>query len=147
MKRIRILVAIDGSDAANRAVELAARLTKALEGQLKIIHVISLDNLPLEELSDYGLREHATLGDVLNTFAEEKLTAARQRAEALGASTVQSASPIGDIAESIIDAARQDEVDMIILGKRGRGRLSGLILGSVSQKVVTVGPCAVIVVP
>lgn len=144
---MRILVATDGSDAADRAVELAAKLASQLKGSLKIIHVISVQNLPMAQLKDYALWEHVTLGEVLNTFAEEKVTAARKRAEALGVPNVQSESPYGDVAELIIEAARRDQVDLIILGKRGRGRLSGLVLGSVSQKVVSVAPCAVVVVP
>ena len=36
---------------------------------------------------------------------------------------------------------------MLVVGRRGRGRLSGLLLGSVSQKVASLAPCIVIVVP
>jgi nucleotide-binding universal stress UspA family protein len=88
-----------------------------------------------------------TSGEVLSVFSQEKLKTARQRAEALGVSDVRLESETGDVAQSIIEAARRDEVDMIVLGKRGLGRLSGLLLGSVSQKLVSVAPCAVIVVP
>ena len=122
---MRILVATDGSDAAGRAVEFAAKLAGEFKGSLKIIHVISVQNLPLDHLNDYALWEHVTLGEVLNTFAEEKLTSARKQAEAHGVSDVQSESPYGDVAELIIDAAQRDKADMIVLGKRGRGRLSG----------------------
>jgi len=144
---MRILVGVDGSEAADRATDFAAKLTKALGGSLKILHVVSSGNLALDELQDYALREHVTANDVLNTFADEKVTAARQRVEALGVSSVETEAPYGDIAESIIETARRDSIDLIVLGKRGRGRLSGLILGSTSQKVVAVAPCAVTVVP
>jgi nucleotide-binding universal stress UspA family protein len=144
---MQILVASDGSEAAERAVEFAAKLSRDLRGNLKIIHVISVQNLPMDQFKEYGLWEHVTLGEVLNTFAEEKLTAARKKAQALGITEVETESPYGDAAEIIIEAARRDQVDMIVLGKRGRGRLSGLVLGSVSQKVVSVAPCPVVVVP
>ena len=144
---MRILAATDGSDAASRAVDLAARLAKALNGHLNIIHVISGHDVPAEQLNEYALQEHMTSGEVLSVFSQEKLKTARQRAEALGVSDVRLESEIGDVAEAIIEAARRDEVDMIVLGKRGLGRLSGLLLGSVSQKLVSVAPCAVIVVP
>ena len=54
-----------------------------------------------------------------------------------------------DPAEAIIEAARREHADAIIVGRRGRGRgqLAGLLLGSVSQKVVSLAPCTVIVVP
>jgi len=144
---MRIMVATDGSDAAGRALDLAARLAKQSMGDLKIVHVISVQNLPMDQLADYARWEHVTLSEVLNTFAEEKLTAARQRAEALGAMNVQTESIMGEVSESILDVARRDKADMVILGKRGRGRLSGLVLGSVSQKVVCVAPCVIVVVP
>ena len=148
---MRILVATDGSDASNRAVELAARLTKELKGHLKIIHVVTLRDWSLDQLHEYARWEHVTSGEVLSAFSEENLRIARQRAEVLGVTDVESESlsesQIGEVAGSIIDAARRDNVDMVILGKRGRGRFTGLLLGSVSQKVVSVAPCPVIVVP
>jgi len=52
-----------------------------------------------------------------------------------------------DPAEAIIEAARREHADAIIVGRRGRGQLAGLLLGSVSQKVVSLAPCTVIVVP
>ena len=57
---MRILAATDGSAPANRAVELAARLTKELNGSLKVIHVCSERDVPEEQLSDYTISEHAS---------------------------------------------------------------------------------------
>ena len=146
---MRILAATDGSDAANRAVELAAKLTKEGKGQLKIVHIVS--ELTPDQLKEYALSEHVTSAEAVGALSDEKLRVARERAEAAGVSDVEtesrSESEQGDIAGSIIDAARRDKMDMIVLGKRGLGRLSGLILGSVSQKVVSVAHCPVIVVP
>ena len=101
----------------------------------------------MDQLKEYALWEHVTLGEVLNTFAEEKLLEAKKQAESLGLIDVKTECPYGDIAETIIETAKNDETDMIVVGKRGRGRLSGLVLGSVSQKVVSVAPCAVVVAP
>jgi len=53
----------------------------------------------------------------------------------------------GDATEAIIEAVRREQVDAIVIGRRGRGRLAGLLLGSVSQKVASLAPCIVIVVP
>jgi nucleotide-binding universal stress UspA family protein len=144
---MRISVATDGSDSADRAVDFAAKLAHELKSGLKIIHVINMETLPSGQLQDYARQEHVTLGEILNSFAEEKLTAARRRAEALGVSHIQLESPFGDVVQTVIDAARRDKTDLIVVGRRGRGRLSGLILGSVSQKVTSLAPCAVVVVP
>lgn len=146
-EKMRILAATDGSEAGNRAVQLAARLAKENKADLKILHVINPQNLAMDQLKEYALWEHATLGEVLNTFAEEKLLDAKKQAESLGVTGVKTECPYGDIVETIIETAKNDHMDMIVVGKRGRGRLSGLVLGSVSQKVVSVAPCAVVVVP
>jgi nucleotide-binding universal stress UspA family protein len=125
---MHILVGTDGSDGAGRAVELAARLSRDLKASLKIVHVVTVDDPPLDERND-----HASM--------------ARRRAEAIGATDVQPESLAGnDIAESIMEVAGRDEVDLIIVGKRGRTRLTGLLLGSVSQRLVSAAQCAVIVV-
>ena len=51
------------------------------------------------------------------------------------------------MARTIIDIAQEKGVDAIIVGKRGAGRVAGLLLGSVSQKLVSLSPVPVTVVP
>jgi nucleotide-binding universal stress UspA family protein len=53
----------------------------------------------------------------------------------------------GDPAEVIVEIARAEQMEAIVIGRRGRGRLAGLLLGSVSQKVASLASCIVIVVP
>lgn len=148
---MRILAATDGSAPATRAVELAARLTKQLGGTLKIIHVCSERDVPEEQMSEYTISEHSSSAEVLTALSEEKLRIAREHAAKAGAAKAETASLLeleaGAIAETINDAAQSYEADMIVMGKRGLSRLSGLIVGSVSQKVVSTAACAVTVVP
>jgi nucleotide-binding universal stress UspA family protein len=53
----------------------------------------------------------------------------------------------GDPAEALIEAIVSEKVDAIVLGRRGRGQLAALLLGSVSQKLVSLSPCMALVVP
>ena len=125
---MHILAGTDGSDGAARAVEFAARLSIDLKASLTIVHVVTVDDPPQDANND-----HASL--------------ARRRAEALGAVDVQSDSLAGnDVAEAIMEAAVRDEADLIVVGKRGLTRLTGLLLGSISQRLVSTAPCAVTVV-
>ena len=144
---MRILAGTDGSDSANRAIDFAARLAGAVSGNLKIVHVVGLYDPDAEELAQLSSSEQLSPGAFVSAMSEETLKAASQRARSLGATDIQLVSQTGDIARSIVEIARQDKTDVIVVGKRGRGRLSGLLLGSVSQKLVSVSPCSVTVVP
>ena len=148
---MRILVATDGSEAGERAVDLAVTLTKSLKGSLEIVHIVSLRGRSLDELDEYARGERIELKEALNLASRELLREAKQRAGAAGLPEAQTESLTesreSDVAESIIEAARRTNTDLIVLGRRGLGRISGLFLGSVSQKVSTLATCPVIVVP
>ena len=51
----------------------------------------------------------------------------------------------GESAATIIDVVRRDSIDTLVVGRRERGQLDSLLLGSVPQKLVTLAPCIVIV--
>ena len=142
---MRILVGTDGSDSANRAIDFAARLAKDLNLDLHIVHVIP--NYVEPDMPELARQEHLTLGDIKDCFASDLLTAACHRAEVLGVAAPKISALAGDVAERIIALAGATPTEAIVLGKRGRGRLKGLMLGSVSQKVACAAPCTVIVVP
>ena len=140
----RIVVATDGSPGADRAVDTAARLATDTGGELVLLTVGGA-------ISGADLRKLAgSAGDLSKTLAkatDKVLAQARRRARRSGASEVTLQTAWGDPAESIIDAVRRQKADILVVGRRGRGRLSGLLLGSVSQKVASLAPCVVMVVP
>lgn len=140
----RIMVATDGSSGANRAVDLAAELAKAVAGDLLIATVA--DSQLVEEAQQLA-RAEGGLGDALESLTSQTLRAAEVRARRLGVSRIELRTGGGDVAQSLIDIARGNSVEIIVLGRRGRGQLAGLLLGSVSQKLVSLAPCAVAVVP
>ena len=139
-----IMVATDGSSGANRAVDLAAELAKAVAGDLLIVTVA--DGQLTEEARQLA-RIEGSIGDVLETLTTKMLKGAEARARRLGISRIELRTGSGDVAQSLIDIATGNSVEMIVLGRRGRGQLAGLLLGSVSQKLVSLAPCAVTVVP
>jgi nucleotide-binding universal stress UspA family protein len=138
------MVATDGSESADRAVDVAAELAKALGGNLLIVTIGG--SLSGEEIRQIE-RANENVGDVLDALSTSTLMAARERASRKGLSAIEVHSGWGDPAETIIEIARRDRIDAVVLGRRGRGRLAGLLLGSVSQKIASLAPCAVIVVP
>lgn len=139
-----ILVATDGSGGASRAVELAADLAKALTCDLLIATVS--DRLVGEEVRQLS-RTGINPGDVLEALTAQTLRAAESCARQLGVSRIETRTGWGDVTQSLIEIATDSSARMIVVGRRGRGQLSGLLLGSVSQKLVCLAPCAVVVVP
>ena len=134
-----IMVATDGSGGACRAIDVAAKLAKALACDLLIVTVADR----LLELPHAG----ATAGDLLEALTGQTLKAAEARAREIGAPRIEVRTCWGDVTQSLIDLATQTSSTMIVVGRRGRGQLAGLLLGSVSQKLVSLAPCAVVVVP
>lgn len=140
----RVTVATDGSVGANRAVDAAAKLAKATGSELVILTIGG-------NISGADLRRLASaegdLSAALESAASQILSHARKRALRKGVSAVRIQSGWGDPTEAIIDTVRRNGTDILVVGRRGRGRLSGLLLGSVSQKLTSLAPCNVMVVP
>lgn len=143
----RILVAIDGSEGANRAVDYAAHWAKNVGADLLIANVIGGYGLPDNLGRRFSHTQQAWLDELLTSMSAEMLTQARDRARDAGVAVIQLDSRSGDVAETLIEIAREKEADVIVAGKRGTGRLAGLLLGSVSQKLVSLAPIPVTIVP
>jgi nucleotide-binding universal stress UspA family protein len=138
------MVATDGSEGANRAVDAVAELAKAFGGELLIVTVG--ENLSSEEMRQLE-RAEGNIGDALDVLSKQILAAAKNRAERLGIDNVQLRPAWGDPAQSIIEIAAREATDALVVGQRGRGQLAGLLLGSVSQKIASLAPCTVVIVP
>jgi nucleotide-binding universal stress UspA family protein len=133
------LVATDGSESAGRALDVAAAMAKAAHGTLRIL-TVGESQAALQQ-TDFTPAEGKT------DLTERLLQEAQQRAGWTGVKPVKTLQRWGDPTQAILDTIMEEKVDAIVIGRRGRGRLSGLLLGSVSQKLIGLAPCAVIVVP
>ena len=105
-----ILVATDGSDSANRALDAAARIAKVTGSKLSILTVGG--NLSGDEMRQLA-RAEKDIGAALDSMSERILIDARRRAEAIGAPDVATEVKWGDPAEAIIEAARAGQADTI----------------------------------
>lgn len=132
----RIFVATDGSADADRAVDVAAELATAAGGKLSAV----AGNLLGDETRQLT-RAEGNIGDALEAVSNRILMQAKERARRIGAADIQVQTCWGDAAEAIIETAQRENVEAVVLGRRGGGRLRGLLRGSVSQKVVR--PCPV----
>jgi nucleotide-binding universal stress UspA family protein len=141
----RIIVATDGSPGANRAVDVAARLAKAVGSNL-IILTVGGNNITGAELRRLAAAD-GDVSEALESASNQVLKHAQKRAHRIGVTALKVQCGWGNPAETIIDTVRHEKADLLVVGRRGRGRLSGLLLGSVSQKLASLAPCNVMVVP
>lgn len=143
----RILVATDGSEGADRAVDYAAHRAKNDNAELLIVNVMGGYGLPEKVLMAFTDDQDAWLKELLQSESAQTLTAARERAWKAGVSTVLLESRTGEVAQTIINTAQEKNADAIVVGKRGAGRVTGALLGSVSQKLVVLSPLPLTVIP
>jgi nucleotide-binding universal stress UspA family protein len=148
MKIKKILVPIDGSEQAFKAIDLAAELACNGNAEVVLLNVIGREQMP-EAIRRFASVEHI---DGPPEWQYEQLVAAgilkagQQRARNKGIKTIDTRVRHGDSAKAIVEAASDKSIDMIVMGNRGLGKVKGLAFGSVSQKVSHLAPCSVITV-
>jgi nucleotide-binding universal stress UspA family protein len=145
----RILVGVDGSAPSLRAVQFAADLASKYDAELILMTIVPRLSPELEpEAEQYARVENIALPEarLALTAAGNVLGHARTEAVAKGATRVSAEPCFGDPAREIITAARDRGADLIVVSSRGHGRLVGLLIGSVAQKVVSLAHCPVVVV-
>jgi nucleotide-binding universal stress UspA family protein len=142
-----ILVAVDGSDASQRALETAARMAAAQGEPLYLLYVIRDMQFPqaLSRMAEVE-RMVGTRSDVLGFVAQKLLKQAKADARKIGAKTVETMTREGDPASQITATAQEKEVGLIVMGTRGLGSMTGALLGSVSRKVSNIAEQHVLIV-
>lgn len=124
-----ILVSVDGSVHAERALEEAVDLAAAGHGRLTILTAIPRP--PYWATSPVTIPAVEPLAADLNREAKLTLQRAVDRVpESIPVTTVLSEKPIR---EAITDRLRSGEHDLLVMGSRGRGALTASVLGSVSH--------------
>ncbi|MFK7762332.1 MAG: universal stress protein [Roseobacter sp.] len=121
-----IVVAVDGSDPANRALETACGLAGGFQSELHLIHA-------RESIDASG----AEVSDMCHV-----LEAATKRARAAGITPSSATSVAGDPFEEIMTIVGLYSGDLVVTGRRGLGNIGGLFAGSTSQKIAKSADCA-----
>ena len=138
-----VVVGVDGSPVAARALEFAAEEAALRGARLRIVSVWEIP--PAVYGGGFGPPPDQS---VLESFREHAETIAREAAESTGRAhpglEVDALAREGQPAECLLDEA--ERASLIVVGNRGRGGFASLLLGSVSQQVVHHAPCPVVVV-
>ncbi|MCW3489532.1 universal stress protein [Dethiobacter alkaliphilus] len=134
----KILVATDGSETANKALGYALQLAEALKADITVISVAQ--EVPMA-MSHEGItnadiaRFKDNMLENMKKSAQEALNRAEKLFQQKGVA-VNTRLEVGDPARVITDVAEKESFDQVIIGSRGLGGIRGMVLGSVSNKVV-----------
>ncbi|MCR4400206.1 MAG: universal stress protein [Syntrophomonadaceae bacterium] len=139
-----ILVPVDGSEESLQAARMAAEMAVRFGSRLHLLHVVSV---PFQDVADLA----ATPPDFLNRLLDEWERLGRQVLEqaaaqcrALGIEP-HTCLEWGTPARLITEWAQQHQAKLIVIGSRGLGRVAGMLLGSVADRVLHLAPCPVLV--
>ena len=143
-----ILVPVDGSDPAFKALDFASHLAANDGSTLHLLHVVPMHGIP------HGLRKWAAVEHVQEpmhwlydqAIVDNILNAAVDRATDHGAVSLKKHIGHGDAAKKIVEVAEYNQIDTIIMGTRGLSQLQGVFLGHVARQVNHLAKCTVVTV-
>jgi nucleotide-binding universal stress UspA family protein len=139
----RILVPSDFSDTSARALEHAKSVAERFEASLELLHVVPNPFMANAATLYVGMPLPPDFLNELERDARQRLDEAlvdRQHFK------VRSVVKVGDPLLEIVEHARSERVDLIVMGTHGRTGVSHLFLGSVAERVVRTAACPVLTV-
>lgn len=140
----KILLATDFSEASDAALDYARTLSTAFGATLHLLHV-------LEDLAAHAWTTEVYVAALPGVHEEmerqarerlEQLMSAEERAERGVVLALRNGSPFVEI----VRYARDEQMDLIVLGTHGRGAIAHMLLGSVAERVVRKAHCPVLTV-
>jgi nucleotide-binding universal stress UspA family protein len=144
----RVLVAVDGSEIALRAVDLAAEIAQRHGAELVIATVAEDCGIRDESLEAFAYSEHMVgpVAELLRRAAEKILAIARDRATRAGATAPHIELRSGEAVEQILELTRVREIDFLVFGHRGRSATGERqLLGGTAFKLANLAPCNIAV--
>ena len=135
-----ILVATDGSDESHLAIEKGMHLAQLEDAELHLVHVGFLSEwVHPDTLSS---QQYERLEQEAQDLLDEEVASV----EDAGGTVADAHLRMGEADSEIIELSEELDVDLIVLGTRGRDALKRVVLGSDSANVVQYAPCTVMVV-
>lgn len=144
---LKILIAVDGSEQANRAIEAVGKLARsALE--LEVILLCVRTGAILEPLfsGDFTVATIQKLDADQEAEQRTILEHASELAQKQGLTVAESVRAYGVTAPEVVRIATERQVDQIAMGTRGMGAIGSVLLGSVAQRVLHLAEVPVLLV-
>jgi len=141
---LKMLIAVDGSAHARRAIDTVARLAPQVKDGIRAV-LLNVGE-PMLYYGDLPPFDYESFERMQRQQQERLLEDAAADARAGGLQEVSTQSAVGEPATEILRVAREHAVDQIVMGTHGRGQLGTLFLGSVAQRVLQGAPVPVLLV-
>jgi nucleotide-binding universal stress UspA family protein len=136
----KILVAIDGSEASMDAADFAISLSQEHNAEIYALHVIHSD------VDLFGPHETSEYMISMRNEGEKYLDKVRLKVNEKDIQIKTEIISSINVAVGIVDYAESNNMDLIVIGTRGRSGFKKLLLGSVASAVITYAHCPVMVV-
>ena len=144
----KIIVGVDGSEAADKALKMACDIGKKYDAKLYIL------NSPREETAalvaagygGYGALAALPLETHFDEVGERVVANAAKIAAEEGMHNVETSVEMGPPSEAVLKLAKSIGADLIVVGRRGLGNVASLFLGSTSLQIVKNAECACLTV-
>jgi nucleotide-binding universal stress UspA family protein len=133
----KVLLAIDGSEPSHRAAVTAGELATELGSEVVVLHVHETEVIYEGAFELQTMKEAAALVDSAVRTLKDKGVSARGELVT---------SVFGRAARVILEVADHEGADVIVMGSRGLSDMAGMVLGSVTHKVLHLARCPVLVV-
>ncbi|PJC50264.1 MAG: universal stress protein UspA [Nitrosopumilales archaeon CG_4_9_14_0_2_um_filter_34_16] len=134
----KILVPLDGSKYSEKVLERVSDLVRAFDSKIILLYVIEKP-LPINFLDR---KEYLS---ILQKFGNKTLNKANDSLSKNGI-TAKTLLKKGNIVSEIEKVAKNEKCDLIVVGSKGLGAVTRLLLGSVSNKLAQYSPCSLLIV-
>ena len=140
----KILVATDFGEASDAALNYGRELARTFGATLHVLHVV--ENVMSQYATEFAFAAYPEVQKQVEDAAGKQLNTllGEEDREKLGARPVLRTSTAPAVA--IVDYAKEERVDLIVVGTHGRGAVAHFLMGSVAERVVRSAPCPVLTV-
>jgi len=144
---MKILVGVDDSPCSRAALETIKRIRWPVGTQVTVVSAVPVPTAVYADVYVPGgsAEAYSEIMEIERRRHEELVARIEQELRDHGLATRAEVLP-GDPREAIVDAAKRDGIDLVVVGSHGRAGLAKLLMGSVASHVVTHAPCSVLVV-
>lgn len=141
---LKILVAVDLSDATTKVIGVAQYLAKATQGEVRLLHVAEAE----PDFVGYDAGPEVVRDQVAKEFRDEHRRV-QEHADALRQAGINAKGLLiqGPIIETVLGEAKRFEADLLVVGSHGFGALYDLLVGSSSRGILKDTNIPVLVVP